>query len=311
MNIVFMGSGGFAVPILERLAASDGRLMAVVTQPDRPAGRGQELTQTPVKSAAQARGIHLFQPADVNSFEFIRELNGLSPDVIVVADFGQRLGREILALPRYYCINVHPSLLPRYRGAAPVPRALVNGDTYTGVTVIRVVDQLDAGPILGAVKVPIPPGISTGDLEATLARTGSDLVLEVLGKIEKGTALEIPQDERHATYAKKLDKIDGKIDWGQGAEAIASFVRAMDPYPGAYTFLAGQRTRVLQARSVVLQEPPTLPPGTIVALDRKAIWVCCKDGVIGIEQLQPAGKNPMSAGDYLNGHRLRIGDALR
>jgi methionyl-tRNA formyltransferase len=311
MNIVFMGSGTFAVPILERLSESGGRLMAVITPPDRPAGRGQEMTQTPVKAAAQARSIHLFQPPDVNSFEFIRELNGLSPDVIVVADFGQKLGREILALPRYYCVNVHPSLLPRYRGATPVPRALVNGDTYTGVTVIRVVDQMDAGPILGAVKVPIPTGVSTGELEASLARVGADLVVEVLGKIDKGTALEIPQDERHATYAKKLEKVDGKIDWGAGADAIAAFVKAMDPYPGAYAFVGGLRTRVLQARSVVLQDPPTLPPGTIVALDRKAIWVCCKDGVIGIEQLQPAGKNPMSAGDYLNGHRLRIGDALR
>jgi methionyl-tRNA formyltransferase len=169
---------------------------------------------------------------------------------------------------------------------------------------------MDAGAILGAVKVDIVPGISTGDLENSLAKVGADLLVAVVEKIAKGTALEIPQDERHVTFAKKLEKVDGKIDWSQPAEKIAAFVRAMDPYPGAYTFIAGDRTRIVKVRPVVLQEPPALPAGTIVALDRKSIWVCCKDGVVGIEELQPSGKNAMNAADYLNGHRLRKGDSL-
>jgi methionyl-tRNA formyltransferase len=310
MNVVFIGSGDFAAPILEKLAGSDLRMMAVITAPDRPAGRGLDSTPTPVKKIAQDRGLHLFEPKDVNSFEFIRELNALSPDLIAIADYGQKLGRDILALPRYYCINVHPSLLPRYRGATPIQQALANGDRYTGVTVIRVVERMDAGPIIGSIRHDIPDGCSAGDLETDLARIGGDLTVSVIDKIAHGTAVEIPQDERQATFARKVSKEDGRINWNSSAEKIASFILAMDPYPGAFTQLQGERMKVIKVRPVTLEEPPTMPVGTIVAVDRGAIWVTCQDGVVGILELQPAGGTKMPTEDYVNGHSVRVGETL-
>lgn len=310
MNVVMMATGEFAVPILEKLSSSPFKPVAAVTAPDRPAGRGQELTPPPVKTAAQALGIRVLQPADVNAPESLRELNGLMPDLIVVADYGQKLGNEILALPRYYCINVHPSLLPRYRGASPVVRALAGGDAYTGVTVIRLVERMDAGPILGAVKVEVPPQASAGDLERLLSGVGADLMVSVIQKIRQGIAVEVPQDERHASYASKVAKVDGKIRWTEPAEKIVAFVRSMTPSPGAYTMIRGERTGIPQVRAVVLKDPPSFPAGTVVAVDRKAIWVACGDGVIGIEKLHPAGKTSMATSDYLNGHRVKVGESL-
>lgn len=311
MKIVFAGSGDFAAVILERLLQQGRTIEAVLTSPDRPAGRGQELTPTPVKKLAREKALALYEPPNVNDPAFLQKLNALTPDLLVVTDYGQRFGRDLLSLPRYYPVNVHPSLLPRFRGPAPIHRALLSGSGWTGVTVIRMIERMDAGPILGAVRVDIQPGVTAGGLERELARIGAELLGSVLDRVERGTILEIPQDERQATYAPKITRDDGRIQWNRPAGEISNFIRAMDPYPSAFTFLGEERTKVVQARPVRLKEPPKFPPGTIVAADRKAIWVSCLDGVVGIEQLQPAGKTAMSAGDFLNGHPVRAGDMLR
>lgn len=311
MNLIFMGSGKFAVPVLEKLAASNYRIMGVITQPDRPAGRGQETRPTPVKELALQKGLHLFEPADVNSYEFIRELNALSPDIIVVCAYGQILQRDVLTLPRYYCVNVHPSLLPKYRGAAPVMRTLLDGETHTGVTIIKVVEKLDAGPILGMRRLQVPAGAGTGELEELLAVQGAELLLEVIGKIEQGTVLEVPQDERDATYAGKFDKAAGQIDWRKNSKFLANFVRAMQPSPGAFTFLGGDRIKVFKAKPLALDKPPTgVNPGTVVYLRKEGIYVTCADGVLIIEELQPAGRNKMTAAEFKNGAKIQVGDAF-
>ncbi|HTF56660.1 MAG TPA: methionyl-tRNA formyltransferase, partial [Planctomycetota bacterium] len=187
MNLVFMGTSEFAVPALDKLSGSPHRIMAVVTQPDRPAGRGLEVRTSPVKDVAVARSLHLFQPENVNEYEFLRELRALSPDVIVVVAYGQKLSNDILSLPRWYCVNIHPSLLPRFRGPAPVARAILRGETTGGVCVLKVIEKMDAGPVLGLVRVPIPPDATTPEFEAHLASVGADLLVEVLDNIANQT----------------------------------------------------------------------------------------------------------------------------
>jgi methionyl-tRNA formyltransferase len=311
MNIIFMGSGKFAVPVLDKLMSSPYRIMGVITQPDRPAGRGQELMPTPVKEAAIAKGLHIFEPADVNSYEFIRELNALSPDIIVVCAYGQILKRDILTLPRYYCINVHPSLLPKYRGAAPVMRTLLNGETHTGVAIIKVIEALDAGPILGMRRYAIPEGAGTAEVEEILAAQGGELCVEVIQKIEQGTVLEVPQNDRDATYAKKFDKEEAQIDWRKTSKYLSNFVRAMQPNPGAYTFWSGERIKIHKAKPLPLENPPKgVNPGTIVFVRKDGIYVTCADGVLVVQELQPAGRNKMTAAEFKNGANIKVGDAF-
>lgn len=310
MNVAFLGSGTFAVPILERLVDSGFRVVGVVTAPDRPSGRGLQPTPTPVKTAAQARSLHVFEPANVNSFEFIRELNALSPDVIVCADYGQILGRDLLMLPRYYCVNVHPSLLPRHRGPNPIREALLCGDEYTGVTVIRMTERVDSGPVLGMVREPIPPNATAGDMERILSGIGADLLVSVLRKIEQGTVTELPQDERDATQTRKLRAGDNRINWKFPAARVAAMIRAMQPKPGAYTHLGQERIKIFRARPIPLQNIPRLRPGLVVEAASDGIYVMCADGVVAIEELQAAGGRVMSAADYVNGNRIHIGDAL-
>ena len=233
MNIVFFGTSGFAVPALEKLLASNHRVMAAVTQPDRPAGRGQELHQSPVKEIALAKGLHLFQPENCNEYEFLRELRALSPDVIVVVAYGQKLGNDILQMARFYVLNIHPSLLPKHRGPEPVARALLNGDAFTGVCIVKVVEKMDAGPVLGITRVPVPPEATTPEMEEQLSQVGDR------------RQIEIPQDEREASYAKKFEKNDGRIDWRKPASKIQNFVRALIPYPCAFTFLGGKQRVVI------------------------------------------------------------------
>ena len=206
MNIVFFGTSGFAVPSLEKLLASSHRVLAAVTQPDRPAGRGQQMTASPIKEVALAKELHLYQPENCNEYEFLRELRALSPDVIVVVAYGQKLGNDILQMPRYYCLNIHPSLLPKYRGPEPVARAILNGDSHAGVCIVKVVEKMDSGPILGVARVPIPPEVSTPEMEDQLSMVGADLLVDVLDLVQERKAVEVPQDERESSYAKKFAK---------------------------------------------------------------------------------------------------------
>jgi methionyl-tRNA formyltransferase len=307
MNLVFIGTGKFAVPALEKCAGGPHKVLAVVTQPDRPAGRGLEIKPSPVKEAAAAKGIHLFQPEDINEYEFIREVRALGPDVIVVVAYGQKIGNEILELPRWCCVNIHPSLLPRYRGPAPVARAILNGERVTGVCVVKVVEKMDAGPVFGVARYEIPPDATTPEVEDVLSQMGAELLLEVLDNIRGQTVVELPQNDRDASYARKFEKGDGRIDWGKPSGKAHNFIRALQPFPGAFTFYKGHR--VLVWRSKALRTPRTgQKPGTITAVDKELLRVSCGDGELEILEIQPENKKRMTAAEFINGHQPKVGE---
>jgi methionyl-tRNA formyltransferase len=309
MNLVFMGTSEFAVPALEKLAASSHRVMAVVTQPDRPQGRGLEVRSTPVKEAAVARQMHLFQPENVNDYEFLRELRALSPDVIVVVAYGQKLSNDILSLPRWCCANIHPSLLPRFRGPEPVARAILRGETVGGVCIVKVVEKMDAGPVLGVTRVPIPPDATTTEFEAQLAPIGADLLVEVLDAIAAQTVIELPQNEREASYAPKFEKNDGRIDWRKPAVRVKDFVRALQPYPVAFTF--HNRARLAVWKVAPAPGPRSNPrPGVITAVEKDRVRVACGEGEVALLEVQPENKKRMTAAEWINGFQPKAGEAL-
>lgn len=308
MNLVFMGTSAFAVPALEKLVASSHRVMSVVTQPDRPRGRGLEVQPSPVKEAALAKGLHLMQPEDVNAYESMRELRALSPDAIVVAAYGQKLGNELLSLARRYVVNIHPSLLPRYRGPAPVARAILDGETATGVSIIKLVEKMDAGPILGVTRCEIPPEATTPEVEARLSQVGADLLLEVLDDIQRDAVVELPQDEREATYARKFEKGDGRIDWRKQGFKIHNFVRALQPFPCAFTFINRMRVLIYKVQPIRGRTPQR--PGAVTAADKDALRVACGDGEVALLELQPEARKRMTVAEFLNGHKVNVGDVL-
>ncbi|MBC7224705.1 MAG: methionyl-tRNA formyltransferase, partial [Anaerolineae bacterium] len=284
-------------------------VLAVVTQPDRPAGRGRVLTPPPVKEVASSQGVPVFQPHALRGNEALLErLRGLAPQVVVVAAFGMLLPPVFLALPPKGCLNVHASLLPRHRGAAPVAGAILAGDRETGVTIMLMDEGLDTGPILSQVRCPIAEEDTTGSLTARLAELGRDLLLETLPRWVAGEITPRPQDEARATYAPALRKADAEMDWSKPAALLAREVRAFNPWPGSYTFWQGRRIKVLRARAVEgAGEGDT--PG-------KVIWVgslpgvCTGDGVLLLEEVQPAGKPPMSGAAFCRGQRGLVGSVL-
>ncbi len=307
MNIVFFGTAGFAVPALEKLTASAHKVLAVVTQPDRPAGRGQELAGSPVKEVALAKGLFLYQPANCNDYEFLRELRALSPDVIVVVAYGQKLGNEILQMPRFQCLNIHPSLLPKYRGPEPVARTLLNGDAFTGVCIVKVVEKMDAGPVLGMSRTAVPPEATTPAMEEELSRIGAELLIDVLEAVAERRAVEVPQDEREATYARKFEKNDGRIDWRKPAAKIQNFVRALQPWPCAFTFAGPVRVVIHKVRAARYPAKPSHRPGEVVAIEKDGIRVACADGDVTVLEIQPQNKRRMSGAEYVNGYQPKVG----
>ena len=310
MNLVFMGTSEFAVPALEKLAASTvHRLMAVVTQPDRPSGRGQEVRSSPVKQAAVERSLHLFQPENVNDYEFLRELRALSPDVIVVVAYGQKLSNDILSLPRWYCVNIHPSLLPRFRGPEPVARAILRGETMSGVCIVKVVEKMDAGPVLGVTQVPIPPDATTPEFEAKLAPIGADLLMEVLDSVSNQTVIELPQNERDASYAPRFEKNDGRIDWRKPAARVKDFIRALQPFPIAFTFHNRARLAIWKAEAIRGGRSGQRP-GTISAVEKDRVRVACGEGEVALLEVQPENRKRMSAAEWINGAQPKAGEAL-
>ncbi len=248
VRIVFFGTPEFAVPSLEGLIASAHTVVGVVTQPDRPRGRGQRVTDSPIKAVARAHGIDVLQPASLRDPGFIDSLAALSPDLGVVAAYGKLIPGAMLALPRFGMINVHASLLPKYRGAAPVHRAVIDGVTETGVTIMRMVVALDAGAMLEKVTRPIGPDETSDQVERDLARLGVPPLLNVIEQLENGTAREEPQDDAQSTYAARLTKEEGLIDWSLPASAIHNRVRGLYPWPHAYTYASGKRLIVLKSR---------------------------------------------------------------
>jgi methionyl-tRNA formyltransferase len=300
LRLVFAGSPAFALPAL-RVAASLGELVAVYTQPDRPAGRGRQLAASPVKQAAQALGVPVHQPASLRGSEAREALRQLAPDLMIVVAYGLILPRAVLAIPRLGCWNVHASLLPRWRGAAPIQRAIEAGDRRTGVCLMQMEAGLDTGPVLLSLETPIADDETAGSLHDRLAELGAEVLSDGLKLLRAGLRPQpVAQRETGVSYARKLDKAEAAIDWARPAVEIDRKIRALQPWPVAEADLAGQRLRVHEAR--VADGAATASPGTVLAADAQGIVVACAEGAIRLIRVQRAGGRPVSAADYLNAH---------
>ena len=305
MRIVFMGTPDFAGPSLEALIAAGHEVCGVFSQPDKPVGRHQnKLKPTPVKECALAHGIPVFQPAGLRDGEALVQLKELAPELIVVAAYGRLLPDEILALPPKGCINVHSSLLPKYRGSAPIHWAVVNGDKETGVTIMDVVAELDGGDILAQVSTPIDPDETVETVHDRLAALGGELLVKTVAQIGDGTVKRVPQDPARVTYAPMLSRALSPIDWTQSARAIHNKVRGLNPWPATSTdVISGDTVKIY--RSAVLDKTVSAQPGTIVAAGKEGIDIACGDGqVLRVLELQAPGSRRMAAADYLRGHPL-------
>ena len=301
MRIVFAGTPEFAVPCL-RAAASKGEVVAVYTQPDRPAGRGRGLTPSPVKLEAVQRGIPVHQPENFRSAESKATLRALKPDLMVVVAYGLILPQSVLDIPEHGCWNVHASLLPRWRGAAPIQRAIEAGDTRTGVCLMQMEKGLDTGPVLLAQALDIGPRDTGGQLHDRLAELGAKVLSDALGLLRATIQLPPhPQPAEGVTYAHKLDKAEARLDWSQPATALANKVRAFNPWPVAEAQLAGERVRIHAA--LALDEPHDAVPGSVLRAGRDGIDIACGHGVLRLETLQREGGKPISAQDYRNARR--------
>ncbi len=304
-RVVFMGTPGFALPTLAMLADRYD-VVGVYTRRDKPAGRGQEVAVSPVKEFALARGLPVYQPGTLRTPEAVAALRALHPDLIVVAAFGLILPQEVLDIPPYGCLNVHASLLPRWRGAAPVAAAILAGDTETGCTIMRMELEVDAGPILAQKAIPIAPDDTTGSLTLRLAQLGADLLSMTLPRWLEGEIVPQPQDEAHATYAPMVRKEDGKLDWTRPANYLARQVRAYQPWPGAYTTWRGQLLKVLRAHAL---NDASAEVGRVLAWENGAA-VGTGEGVLVLDEVQLAGRRPTAMAEFLRGARGFVGSFL-
>ncbi len=310
MRVVFMGSPEFAVTPLEHLILNQYQVVAVYTQPDRQAGRGRSLASSPVKRAASALGLPVVQPTRLRSAESVAQVAGLHPDIIVVAAFGQILPQTVLDIPVHGCINIHPSLLPRFRGVSPVAQAILAGDSFTGVSVMLMDRGMDTGPVLARAQIPVSARDTTGSLTARLSLIGAHLLLEVLTCWPGGELTPQPQNEAEATYCGAITKEAGEIDWHLSAEEIWRHVRAYQPWPGCYTTWQGRQLKIVEA--VPLGEAGALEAGQVVALEKEgvAFGVNTGEGVLGVLRIQLQGKRAMPAADFLRGQRQLVGAIL-
>jgi methionyl-tRNA formyltransferase len=302
LRIAFAGTPAFAVPALDAIAASRHSLAVVYTQPDRPAGRGLKPGESLVKRRASELGLPLEQPATLKDPVAAARLAAWRPDVMVVVAYGLLLPQAVLDIPRLCCLNIHASLLPRWRGAAPIQRALLEGDQETGVTLMRMEAGLDTGPLLAGQSIAIGPTDTGGSLHDRLAELGARMIVPALDALEQGSATFETQDGSQATYARKLDKAEARLDWGEPAEALARRVRAFDPWPVAETSLGGEQLRVWSAR--VEPAPPGAAPGTVLACRADGIRVMTGRDALVIERLQLPGRRPVEARDFVNARDL-------
>lgn len=305
LRVIFLGTPGFALPSLRALAAAT-TITAVVTQPDRPAGRGRKVTPPPVAEAARALGLPVMQPESLRPAHVVDALRALRPDLLVVVAYGRIIPRAVLDLPLLAGINVHPSLLPAYRGASPIQAAIADGAPVTGVTIMHLADDLDAGDIILQREVPIGPEDTAGDLEPRLADAGADLLIEAVRLIARGEAPRRQQDHSRATYVGKVSKQDGEIKWNRRAVEIVNHVRAMNPWPCAYTSWHGSTLRIWRARTAHGRGEP----GEVLAAGREGIVVASGQDAVALLEVQAAGGRRMRADEFLRGHAVRAGDRL-
>ena len=305
-----MGTPAFAIPVLGGLLDAGHEVVGVYTQPDKPAGRGRRPTAPPVKAYALEHGLPVFQPVSLKSRDVQDHLASLAPDVVVVAAYGRFLPATVLDVPPLGCLNVHPSLLPSYRGPSPVPSAMLNGDAVTGVSIIRLDEGMDSGPIVAQTEAPIDPHERADELTARLFQLGASLIVEVLPRWARGQIQAQPQHDSRATVTKLLSREDGEIDWRLGAGLIARQVLAYHPWPGTFTWWSGKMLKVVEASADVHEAEAPSPPGLVVSLTDGGLGVATGEGVLTVEQVQLQGRQVVSARDFALGHPKVVGSAL-
>ncbi len=299
-----MGSPEFAVPTLEALYDRGHNILLVITQKDRPKGRGKKLMSTPVKKKASELNLKIYQPESVNSKESINIIKRLNPDCIVVAAYGQILKKDILDIPKYGCLNVHASLLPKYRGAAPINWAIIEGEKETGITIMEMDEGMDTGDILKSKAIPIEETDDSESIHDKLSILGSQLILETLEDIKNDNIQKIPQDENLATYAPMLSKKTGKIDWNNKGERIINTIRGLKPWPSAYTIYKGQNVKIHEAEKT--EKFSEMANGVVVKVSQEGIFVNCSDSCIVIKVLQFPGKKKLHVSEYLKGNDFDV-----
>ncbi len=307
-GIIFMGTPEFALPCLDSLIKNSYRLLGVVTQPDRPKGRGKKLTPPPVKVLAQNHSIEVLQPERASDTDFLQIIESKTPDLIIVVAFGQILKKELLEIPPFGVINVHASLLPKYRGAAPIHWAIINGEKQTGLTIMRMDEGLDTGPIIYQKIIPIKEDETTGELHDRLAILGGEFLIESLERMKTEKIKEIPQDEDMASYAPKIDKSISTIRWEKSCSEICSLIRGLDPWPGASTTLKGETIKIFRPKIINNQKANTTP-GRIIK-SKSSLMIETGDGILEILEIQLPGKRRMGIKEFLQGHRIDEGTIL-
>ncbi len=312
LRVVFLGTPELALPVFAALLAAPAlEVVLAVTQPDRPAGRGRQLTPSPTRRLAEEHGVPVFQPERLRGEEALDRLRAVDADLFVITAYGQILRQTVLDLPRLGCLNVHPSLLPRHRGPAPIAAAILAGDEETGVTVMLTDRGMDTGPILTQTAVPLHAGETTASLTPQLIALGAELLLQTIPAWANGQLTPLPQDEAVATYSHTFTREDGLIAWERPAREIARQIRALNPWPRAYTFSAGKRLLLLDAREELTVPPDDgMAPGTVVAGAVGGLLVATGDGLLRLLEVQPEGRRAVSAATYLRGQRALIGRVL-
>jgi methionyl-tRNA formyltransferase len=314
LRIIMLGTGDFALPTFEHLIETRHNVVALVTQPDRPQGRKHELIPSRIKLAAEARRVTIEQPEDVNKTDSLARISELKPDLLVTAAYGQILSGALLSIPQFGGINLHGSILPAYRGAAPVARAIQNNETETGVTVIRMTPQIDAGGIVLIARTPIDPEETAGELETRLAQLGAPLISEAIAAIAAGAATILPQDRSKVTKAPKLRKEDGLVDWSRPASSVHNLVRAMQPWPVAYTTWRPRSMASTEPVKWIVHKTQVIAgqgdPGTVIEAAGDRLVVATGQGAVALLTIQLAGKKPIAAAEFLRGHRVQPGDRL-
>lgn len=308
MRIVFMGTPEVAAFSLERLFEAPEPVVGVVTQPDRPAGRGRKTILSPVRRVAEIRGVPTLAPEKIRDPSFFDVLSKWTPDLIVVVAYGRILPRQILELAPHGCLNVHYSLLPKYRGAAPVPWAIIGGEEKSGVTTMRLVEKMDAGPIFLQREISVAPNDTTASLQAKLAPVGAELLVETIAELKAGNLTPQAQDESKVTYAPVLKKEDGLLDWNLPAVSIERRVRGFNPWPSAYTYLAGNLLKIHRARVIEMAEKAA--PGEVLKADKEGLWIATGAGALSLEEVQLENRKKMTAREFLNGTRVEKGARL-